>query len=127
MFIWILICRIRATIAALPSLLTSGRLLLLLESTVVQEVSSKKGKKESIYPVGTIVDAEVIFFFPYMDFILFSLLSRCFLIICFLIQITEIRSLEVLVSFGGSCRGRVHITEVCTILLSQLLLFLLLS
>ncbi|XP_078436680.1 RIBOSOMAL RNA PROCESSING 5 [Wolffia australiana] len=77
--------RIQASVAALPCPSTLGRLLLLLEPTDdIIEAPCKKGKKESMYSAGSLVDAEI----------------------------AEIKALEVHLTFGGHCRGRVHITEV---------------
>ncbi|XVF75995.1 hypothetical protein PTKIN_Ptkin13bG0232000 [Pterospermum kingtungense] len=78
--------RVTATVMALPSPATSGRLLLLLNSIseVTETSSSKRAKKKSTYDVGSLVSAEV----------------------------TEIMSLELRLKFGIGFRGRVHITEV---------------
>ncbi|WOG99939.1 hypothetical protein DCAR_0519295 [Daucus carota subsp. sativus] len=74
-----------ATVVALPSQSTAGRLLLLLNSISEQKEtsSSKRAKKKLSYDVGTLVQAEI----------------------------TEIKSLELRVKFGPSLHGRVHITE----------------
>ncbi|KAL6997499.1 hypothetical protein U1Q18_007623 [Sarracenia purpurea var. burkii] len=76
---------VTATIMALPSPATAGRLLLLLKSMseVAETSSSKRAKKKSSYVVGTLVQAEI----------------------------TEIRPLELKLKFGSSFQGRVHITE----------------
>lgn len=78
--------RVVATIMALPSDSTAGRLLLLLESSnqVVETSSSKKAKKKSEYDIGSQVHAEI----------------------------TDIKPLELRLKFGIGYRGRVHITEV---------------
>ncbi|KAK6244021.1 hypothetical protein QUC31_010430 [Theobroma cacao] len=78
--------RVIATVMALPSPTTSGRLLLLLNSIseVTETSSSKRAKKKSSYSVGSLVSAEV----------------------------TEIMPLELRLKFGIGFRGRVHITEV---------------
>ncbi|OMO51868.1 hypothetical protein CCACVL1_29542 [Corchorus capsularis] len=78
--------RVIATVMALPSHATSGRLLLLLNSIseVTDTSSSKRAKKKSSYNVGSLVSAEV----------------------------TEIMPLELRLKFGIGFRGRVHITEV---------------
>ncbi|PSS36280.1 RRNA biogenesis protein [Actinidia chinensis var. chinensis] len=74
-----------ATIMALPSPATAGRLLLLLKSMseVTETSSSKRAKKKSSYDVGALVQAEI----------------------------TEIKPLELKVKFGSGFQGRVHITE----------------
>ncbi|KAJ8448113.1 hypothetical protein Cgig2_031837 [Carnegiea gigantea] len=74
-----------ATIMALPSDKTAGRLLLLLESfsRKAETSSSKKAKKRSGYDVGSLVQAEL----------------------------TEIKALELRLNFGSGFLGRVHITE----------------
>ncbi|GFY80721.1 similar to RIBOSOMAL RNA PROCESSING 5 [Actinidia rufa] len=74
-----------ATIMALPSPATAGRLLLLLKSMseVTETSSSKRAKKKSNYDVGALVQAEI----------------------------TEIKPLELKVKFGSGFQGRVHITE----------------
>lgn len=75
---------VNATIMALPSPSTAGRLLLLLNSVSEMETSSsKRAKKKSSYNVGSLVQAEI----------------------------TEIKPLELRVKFGPSFHGRVHITE----------------
>lgn len=78
--------KVVATIMALPSDLTAGRLLLLLESSnqAVETSSSKKAKKRSGYDIGSLVHAEI----------------------------TDIRPLELWLKFGIGFRGRVHIAEV---------------
>ncbi|OMO68743.1 hypothetical protein COLO4_29434 [Corchorus olitorius] len=78
--------RVNATVMALPSPATSGRLLLLLNSIseVTDTSSSKRAKKKSSYNVASLVSAEV----------------------------TEIMPLELRLKFGIGFRGRVHITEV---------------
>ncbi|GMJ14782.1 Ribosomal RNA Processing 5 [Hibiscus trionum] len=78
--------RVIATVMALPSPATSGRLLLLLNSIseITETSSSKRAKKKSSYDVGSLVPAEV----------------------------TEIMPLELRLKFGIGFRGRVHITEV---------------
>lgn len=75
-----------ATIMALPSDSTAGRLLLLLESCnqAVETSSSKKAKKRSGYDIGSLVHAEI----------------------------TDIKPLEMWLKFGIGFRGRVHIAEV---------------
>ncbi|CAA7399281.1 unnamed protein product [Spirodela intermedia] len=76
---------VSATVAALPGPSTLGRLLLLLKSmSAVSELSSKRAQEGSSYSVGSLVDAEI----------------------------TEIKPLEVHLNLGGSCRGRIHVTEV---------------
>ncbi|KAG2317978.1 hypothetical protein Bca4012_069048 [Brassica carinata] len=73
-----------ASVEALNTV-TSGRLLLLLDSgSGNSETSSKRAKKKSNCEVGSVVQAEI----------------------------TEIKSFEVRVNFGQSFRGRIHITEV---------------
>ncbi|KAK9266592.1 hypothetical protein L1049_021657 [Liquidambar formosana] len=76
---------VSATIMALPSPSTSGRLFMLLKcvSEAIETSSSKKAKRKSSYNVGSLVQAEII----------------------------EIRPLELRLKFGIGCRGRVHITE----------------
>ncbi|KAL4342371.1 hypothetical protein GQ457_08G016920 [Hibiscus cannabinus] len=78
--------RVIATVMALPTPATSGRLLLLLNSIseVTETSSTKRAKKKSSYNVGSLVPAEV----------------------------TEIMPLELRLKFGIGFRGRVHITEV---------------
>ncbi|XP_021753643.1 rRNA biogenesis protein RRP5-like isoform X2 [Chenopodium quinoa] len=75
-----------ATIMALPSDLTAGRLLLLLESCngSLETSISKKAKKRSGYDIGSLVHAEI----------------------------TDIKPLEMWLKFGMGFRGRVHIAEV---------------
>lgn len=74
-----------ATVMALPSLSTAGRLLLLLKSISETETSSsKRAKKKSSYDVGSLVQAEI----------------------------TEIKPLELRLKFGIGFHGRIHITEV---------------
>ncbi|PPD86492.1 hypothetical protein GOBAR_DD16584 [Gossypium barbadense] len=77
--------KVIATVMALPSPETSGRLLLLLNSIgeVTETSSSKRAKKKSSYNVGSLVPAEV----------------------------TEIMPLELRLKFGIGFCGRVHITE----------------
>ncbi|KAJ0089046.1 hypothetical protein Patl1_32885 [Pistacia atlantica] len=74
-----------ATIMALPSPSTAGRLLLLLKSIseVSETSSSKRSKKKSAYSIGSLVQAEI----------------------------TEIKPLELRLKFGIGFHGRVHITE----------------
>ncbi|XP_059646446.1 rRNA biogenesis protein RRP5 [Cornus florida] len=76
---------VTATIMALPSPSTFGRLLLLLKSIsdVTETSSSKREKKRSSYHVGSLVQAEI----------------------------TEIKPLEVRLKFGSGFHGRVHVTE----------------
>ncbi|CAN6577203.1 unnamed protein product [Malus baccata var. baccata] len=74
-----------ATVMALPSPTTTGRLLLLLKSISESETSSsKRAKKKSSYKVGSMVEAEI----------------------------TEIKPLELRLKFGIGFHGRVHITEL---------------
>lgn len=75
-----------ATVMALPSPSTSGRLLLLLNSMgeANDTSGSKRAKKKSSYKLGSLVQAEI----------------------------TEIKPLELKLKFGIGFRGRVHITEV---------------
>ncbi|KAF2307726.1 hypothetical protein GH714_031243 [Hevea brasiliensis] len=75
-----------ATVMALPSPSTAGRLLLLLKSISdpTETSSSKKAKKKSCYNVGSLVQAEI----------------------------TEKKPLEMRLKFGIGFRGRIHITEV---------------
>ncbi|KFK38561.1 hypothetical protein AALP_AA3G129700 [Arabis alpina] len=75
-----------ASVEALQSPLTSGRLLLLLDSVSgVSETSrTKRAKKKSSCEVGSVVQAEI----------------------------TEIKPFELRVNFGHGFRGRIHITEV---------------
>ncbi|KAL8147183.1 rRNA biogenesis protein RRP5 isoform X2 [Apium graveolens] len=74
-----------ATVVALPSQSTAGRLLLLLNSLcqLKETSSSKRAKKKLSYDVGSLIQAEI----------------------------TEIKPLELRVKFGPSWHGRVHITE----------------
>lgn len=75
---------VTATIMALPSPSTVGRLLLLLKSIgEVETSSSKRAKKKSGYNVGALVQAEI----------------------------TDIKPLELRLKFGVGFHGRVHITE----------------
>ncbi|KAB2016493.1 hypothetical protein ES319_D08G100800v1 [Gossypium barbadense] len=78
--------RVIATVMALSSPETSGRLLLHLNSIgeVTETSSSKRAKKKSSYNVGSLVPAEV----------------------------TEIMPLKLRLKFGIGFCGRVHITEV---------------
>ncbi|CAN8259671.1 unnamed protein product [Cochlearia groenlandica] len=78
--------RVVASIEALQNPLTSGRLLLLIDtvSGVSETSHSKKAKNKSSCKVGSVVHAEI----------------------------TEIKPLELRVNFAQSCRGRIHITEV---------------
>ncbi|KAL1204733.1 rRNA biogenesis protein RRP5 [Cardamine amara subsp. amara] len=75
-----------ASVKTLQNPLTSGRLLLLLDSVSgASETShSKKAKKKSSCEVGSVVHTEI----------------------------TEIKPFELRVNFGHSFRGRIHITEV---------------
>ncbi|CAH9109012.1 unnamed protein product [Cuscuta europaea] len=74
-----------ATIMALPDPSTCGRLLLLLKAIgEASESSSKRGRKNSNFDVGSLVQAEI----------------------------TDITPLELRVKFGSGFHGRVHITEV---------------
>lgn len=75
-----------ATIMALPSPTTAGRLLLLLKSLseATETSSSKRAKKKSGYDIGALVQAEV----------------------------TEIKPLEIKLKFGSGLHGRMHITEI---------------
>ncbi|KAH9737715.1 rRNA biogenesis protein RRP5 [Citrus sinensis] len=74
-----------ATVMALPSPSTAGRLLLLLKAISETETSSsKRAKKKSSYDVGSLVQAEI----------------------------TEIKPLELRLKFGIGFHGRIHITEV---------------
>lgn len=56
-----MLCSVIATVMALPSPSTVGRLLLVLKSTseATQTSSSKRAKKKSRYDVGSLVQAEV--------------------------------------------------------------------
>ncbi|KAK8947319.1 hypothetical protein KSP39_PZI006890 [Platanthera zijinensis] len=78
--------RVSATVEALPTSDSGGRLLLLLQS--LSEVSdsshSKRAKKLSNYTVGSLVEAEIV----------------------------EIKSLELIVKFGPGIFGKIHKTEV---------------
>ncbi|CAK9145936.1 unnamed protein product [Ilex paraguariensis] len=82
---WFIWCSVIATIMALPTPSTSGRLLLLLKSIseVAETSTSKRAKKKSGYNVGSLVQAEI----------------------------TEIKPLELRLKFGSGFHGRVHITE----------------
>ncbi|CAI8616647.1 unnamed protein product [Vicia faba] len=71
-----------ASVMALPSLETSGRLLLHLNE--VNRTSSSKRTKKSSYKVGSLVEAEI----------------------------TDIKTFELELKFGFGLHGRVHITEV---------------
>ncbi|XP_040372263.1 rRNA biogenesis protein RRP5 isoform X1 [Rosa chinensis] len=77
---------VNATVMALPSPTTAGRLLLLLNSLSesADTSSSKRAKKKSSYKVGSVVQAEI----------------------------TEIKALELRLKFGIGFHGRVRITEV---------------
>lgn len=78
--------RVLATVEALPSADSSGRVLLLLKS--LSEVSdssvSKRAKKSSNYIVGSLIEVEIV----------------------------DIKSLDLLVKFGMGFHGKIHITEV---------------
>lgn len=78
--------RVSATVEALPTTDSGGRLLLLLKS--LSEVSdsshSKRAKRLSIYTIGSLVEAEIV----------------------------EIKSLELIVKFGPGIFGKIHKTEV---------------
>lgn len=55
-----ILCSVIATVMALPSPSTAGRLLLLLKAISETETSSsKRAKKKSSYDVGSLVQAEV--------------------------------------------------------------------
>ncbi|PQQ21311.1 rRNA biogenesis protein RRP5 isoform X1 [Prunus yedoensis var. nudiflora] len=84
---------VNATVMALPSPTTAGRLLLLLNSLSesTETSSSKRAKKKSSYKVGSVVQAEI----------------------------TEIKPLELRLKFGIGFHGRVHITEVNDELLEE--------
>ncbi|CAI0406524.1 unnamed protein product [Linum tenue] len=84
---------IAATVVALQSPSTTGRLLFILNSInqITETSNSKKAKKKSSYSVGSLVQAEV----------------------------TEKRPLEMKVKFGVGLRGRIHITEVANAGLSE--------
>lgn len=77
---------VSATVMALPTPSTAGRLLLLLKSIseVTETSSAKKAKRKSSCNVGSLVQAEI----------------------------TEIKPLEMRLKFGIGFRGRIHITEV---------------
>ncbi|XP_004303371.1 PREDICTED: protein RRP5 homolog [Fragaria vesca subsp. vesca] len=77
---------VSATVMALPSPTTAGRLLLLVNSLSesADSSSSKRAKKKSSYKVGSVVQAEI----------------------------TEIKPLELRLKFGIGFHGRVRITEV---------------
>lgn len=77
---------VTATIMALPTPSTAGRLLLLLKSIskVAETSGSKRAKRKSSYDVGSLVQAEI----------------------------TEVKPLELRVQFGTGFSGRIHITEV---------------
>lgn len=108
LFVW---CSLSATVVALPSQSTAGRLLLLLNSISEQKEtsSSKRAKKKLSYDVGTLVQAEVkVIFCSPISFPFWMHLSE----VHNFFQITEIKSLELRVKFGPSLHGRVHITEV---------------
>ncbi|KAK4392383.1 rRNA biogenesis protein RRP5 [Sesamum angolense] len=76
---------VSATVMALPTPATGGRLLLLLASLSdgVETSRSKRAKKNSGYDVGSLIQAEI----------------------------TEIKPLEVRVKFGSGFHGRIHVTE----------------
>ncbi|KAL3625500.1 hypothetical protein CASFOL_030954 [Castilleja foliolosa] len=76
---------VSATIMALQTPATGGKLLLMLKSTSdgVETSSSKRAKKRSSYNVGSLV----------------------------LVEITEIKPLEIRVKFGSGSLGRIHVTE----------------
>ncbi|KAL0334258.1 UNVERIFIED_CONTAM: rRNA biogenesis protein RRP5, partial [Sesamum angustifolium] len=76
---------VSATVMALPTPATGGRLLLLLTSLSdgVETSRSKRAKKNSGYDVGSLIQAEI----------------------------TEIKPLEVRVKFGSGFHGRIHVTE----------------
>ncbi|KAL0346327.1 UNVERIFIED_CONTAM: rRNA biogenesis protein RRP5, partial [Sesamum radiatum] len=76
---------VSATVMALPTPATGGRLLLLLRSLSdgVETSRSKRAKKNSSYDVGSLIQAEI----------------------------TEIKPLEVRVKFGSGFYGRIHVTE----------------
>ncbi|CAK7342219.1 unnamed protein product [Dovyalis caffra] len=84
---------VSATVMALPTSSTAGRLLLLLKSIseVTETSSSKKAKRKSSCNVGSLVQAEI----------------------------TEIKPLEMRLKFGIGFRGRIHITEVNDTSLSE--------
>lgn len=113
-------CRVIATVMALPSPTTSGRLLLLLNSIseVTETSSSKRAKKKSSYSVGSLVSAEVLEHFSLVCY--GCLFKRIIWIFCpdkeyiciNASQVTEIMPLELRLKFGIGFRGRVHVTEV---------------
>ncbi|KAK4432202.1 rRNA biogenesis protein RRP5 [Sesamum alatum] len=76
---------VSATVMALPTPATGGRLLLLLKSLSdgVETSRSKRAKKNFSYDVGSLIQAEI----------------------------TEIKPLEVRVKFGSGIHGRIHVTE----------------
>ncbi|XP_042394409.1 rRNA biogenesis protein RRP5-like [Zingiber officinale] len=75
-----------ATVGEVPSSESSGRLLLFLNSFTdgLKNSNSKRAKKNTRYTLGSLVEAEVI----------------------------EIKPLELLLKFGYSLHGRIHISEV---------------
>ncbi|KAI4310641.1 hypothetical protein MLD38_035604 [Melastoma candidum] len=76
---------VTATVVALPSAETMGRLLMLLKSFAdLGDSTSKRAKKKSKPSVGSLVQAEV----------------------------TEIKPLEIRVKLGNGFHGRIHITEL---------------
>ncbi|KAK4767494.1 hypothetical protein SAY86_015244 [Trapa natans] len=77
---------VSATVMALPSPCTNGRLLMLLKSVTEsgETSSSKRARKKMGFNVGSLVQAEI----------------------------TEIKLLEMQVKFGINLRGRIHITEL---------------
>ncbi|KAJ0028106.1 hypothetical protein Pint_36337 [Pistacia integerrima] len=103
----VMILSVIATIMALPSPSTAGRLLLLLKSIseVSETSSSKRSKKKSAYSIGSLVQAEVDKFE-----IFYELFSPD--IIFLLLYYTEIKPLELRLKLGIGFRGRVHKTEV---------------
>lgn len=118
LFIIIFFCSVTASVAALPSPSTSGRLLLLLQSISNHMVSSssKKAKKKLSYNIGSLVEAEVDIHLS------FTVKKTCKnnivsffptnFISCFKFQIIEIKAFELRVKFGSGFQGRIHITEV---------------
>lgn len=71
------LCSVIATVMALPSPATSGRLLLLLKSVSETETSSsKREKRKSSYNVGSLVQAEVQGFFGFFSFQKYSKFSK---------------------------------------------------
>lgn len=73
-----------ATVQALPNSNASGRLLLLLQTSMQGvDLSSKRANKKSTCRIGSLVEAEI----------------------------TDITPIEIFAKFHG-CRGRIHITEV---------------